>query len=214
MNELLATSIPKLEPYGKEILAHLNQMEDDRKMKLHQISEFVSQRIQNGKSAKLLFVCTHNSRRSIIAQLWAKAAARFFNLENVCAFSGGTEATMVSENALRALTSNGFKLAKVEGESMIMGFWSTDTEGVELFSKIYDHPANPKNDFMAIMVCDDADEVCPVVPGSVARVSLPFADPKIYDGTKDAESKYLETSFAIAGEMLYSMSLVQNALSA
>ena len=50
------------------------------------------------------------------------------------------------------------------------------------FSKHYGDPANPQQGFAALMVCGEADAACPFVKGAALRVSMPYLDPKIYDG--------------------------------
>ena len=60
------------------------------------------------------------------------------------------------------------------------------------FSKHYDDPANPQKGFAALMVCGEADAGCPFVKGSALRVSMPYLDPKIYDGGAYETAKYAE----------------------
>ena len=60
------------------------------------------------------------------------------------------------------------------------------------YSKHYDDPANPQSGFAALMVCGEADAGCPVVKGSAMRVSMPYLDPKIYDGGAYEAAKYAE----------------------
>ena len=74
-----------------------------------------------------------------------------------------------------------------------------------MFSKKYDHSQNPQNAFAAIMVCSNADEACPFIPGADARFSLPFQDPKQHDNTPQEGRQYDERCRQIAREMLYTM---------
>ena len=53
------------------------------------------------------------------------------------------------------------------------------------------------------MVCSDADEACPFVPGAELRLSMPYDDPKAFDGTPMEEAKYDERSRQIAREMFF-----------
>ncbi len=70
------------------------------------------------------------------------------------------------------------------------------------FSKHYDDPANPQHGFAALMVCGEADAACPLVKGSAFRVSMPYLDPKIYDGGSYESAKYAERRDDIARVML------------
>lgn len=137
------------------------------------LEAFRAQLAEKGR-LELLFVCTHNSRRSHLGQLLALAAARRAGLSNVQTFSGGTEVTKVSPKAIAALQRVGFD----------------EIDPSVTFSKLVDHPLNPKTDFVAIMVCTDADAACPVVRGATRRVSLPYEDPKLFDGTPEEHDRY------------------------
>ena len=77
-----------------------------------------------------------------------------------------------------------------------------------MWSKKYDHPSNPTENYAAIMVCTDADQNCPYIPGAT-RLAIPFDDPKTFDGTPSESSKYDERCLQIATEMLYVMNQVK-----
>lgn len=137
------------------------------------LEAFRAQLAEKGR-LDLLFVCTHNSRRSHLAQLLALAAAHRVGMPQVQAFSGGTEVTKVSPKAIAALQRVGFD----------------ELNPNVTFSKKLDHPINPKKDFVAVMVCTEADAACPVVSGATRRVSLPYEDPKSADGTPEEHDTY------------------------
>jgi hypothetical protein len=58
------------------------------------------------------------------------------------------------------------------------------------------------------MVCSEADQGCPFVPGTDFRLALPFDDPKAFDGTDLQDVKYDERCKQIGTEMLFVMSNV------
>jgi arsenate reductase len=60
------------------------------------------------------------------------------------------------------------------------------------FSKHYSDPVNPQEGFAALMVCGDADAGRPFVNGAAVRESMPYLDPKIYDGSVYEAAKYAE----------------------
>jgi protein-tyrosine-phosphatase len=134
------------------------------------LDAFRAQLAEKGR-LDVLFVCTHNARRSQMAQVLATAAARHFGLSNVRAFSGGTEA----RNSIPIQVRAALKRVGFEGD---------------LSSKKVDHPDNPKADFVAVMVCSDADTACPVVNGATRRLSLPYEDPRLADGTAEEHDRY------------------------
>ena len=79
-------------------------------------------------------------------------------------------------------------------------------------SKMYTHSVNPKSNFVAVMVCSDADQSCPVVDGASARFSLPYDDPRYFDNTPSQDLKYDETVDLIGREMLFMIGYLKNQL--
>ena len=88
--------------------------------------------------------------------------------------------------------------------------WGTSSgmDAVE-FSKRYDDAANPKQGFAALMVCGEADAACPFVKGASGRVSMPYLDPKIYDGSTFEAAKYAERRDDMGRLMLATMMQVR-----
>ncbi len=187
----------------------------ERKARLRGIAEWIRKQRHHGRIAHMVFICTHNSRRSQLAQVWAQVAVHKYELDGVRAWSAGTEATAVADPVIAALEKDGFRLDgagdyDVEGNRIQTEYlvnYDDEVSPVHLYSKTIDEPDNPAGDFAAIMVCSDADENCPFVPGAAVRFSLPFEDPKVSDGTADEATTYQGRSFAIAREMMYVMRL-------
>lgn len=177
----------------------------DRKEALDSIAEYVKRKLSDGKQANLVFICTHNSRRSHTAQLWAAAATAYYGIDGVNCFSGGTEVTAFNMNAVKALTDAGFKIEPVKpGKNTV--FESTYGENIPAitsFSKRYMDAPNPTSNFAAIMTCSHADESCPFVTGADGRIAVPYDDPKAADGTPQQDAVYKERCLQIATEVLY-----------
>ena len=87
--------------------------------------------------------------------------------------------------------------------------FSDDIDSVTAFSKKYDAETNPQKAFAAVMTCSHADENCPVVHGMEKRISLPYHDPKDFDGSSQEEAKYAERVREIGRELLYAFSQVK-----
>ena len=66
---------------------------EERKQVLAPLIQFIQSKVNNELTIRLNFICTHNSRRSHLSQVWAQTAAAYHNIENVFCYSGGTEAT-------------------------------------------------------------------------------------------------------------------------
>lgn len=185
----------------------------ERKKELDVLVSYVLDKFKQGKTPKLNFICTHNSRRSQFSQVWAKTVSSYLGLE-VETFSGGIEETAFNERAIKSLKRQGFQITiNSNGPNPIYGIsYSESAPGIEAFSKIYDQVPNPKKEFATIMVCDHADENCPLIPGAEKRIPLRFEDPKKYDGTSLETLKYDERSLQIASEMLFVFSKVKEQL--
>ena len=196
--------------YIQEAIQDFDQIPRERQLTLKELAMFVRERIDTEAGAKLLFICTHNSRRSHMSQLWARVAADYYKVPNVHTFSGGTEATAFHPKAVAALQRAGLAIdKKTEGNNpRYQVRWDDHASEQEVFSKRYDVPANPPAGFAAIMTCSQADEACPWVAGAALRVPLPYPDPKEADGTLEETAHYDECSQRIATEMLYCFSQV------
>ena len=178
----------------------------ERKELLSQISEYVFSKVSQGDTAKLTFICTHNSRRSHLSQIWAQTAAAHYGIDKVETFSGGTEATAFNPRAVRALKRNGFPILEGDGDNPVYEVQFADNKlPLKCFSKKYDDAFNPQNGFCAVMTCSSADEACPIVFGAEQRVSTPYIDPKISDDTPQEDSTYTARSHEIGTELTWAM---------
>lgn len=177
-----------------------------RKARLDSMAEAIARRRAGGKTVYLIFICTHNSRRSQMAQCWAAAVTAYFGLD-VEAYSGGTEVTAFHPNAVSALQKAGFEIEREDPEAVenpVYAVSFADQAGPKRsFSKLYSDPVNPDHDFIAVMTCSEAEEACPFIPGADVRVSLPFEDPKRFDGSPEAPMRYEECSLRIARDLFY-----------
>jgi arsenate reductase len=111
--------------------------------------------------ARVLFLCTHNSARSQMAEGLLRAlAGHHFEVH-----SAGTAATRVRPLAIRALDEVGVDISEQE-------------------SKTLDRYLREPFDYV-ITVCDDANEACPFFPGAKNRLHWSFEDPSRAEGTEE-----------------------------
>jgi arsenate reductase len=203
----------QLSAYVEDLLPTIATIQDERREPLNQIVAFVRERRTKGQPARLVFICTHNSRRSHMSQIWAATAAAWQGIDGVETYSGGTEATAFNPRAVAAMRRAGFEIDDVPADATnphyAVGF-SADAPALDVFSKTYDSADNPSSDFAAIMTCSQADRACPFVRGAVLRISLPYEDPKVADGTPEEAARYDERGRQIAREMFYLFSLVES----
>ncbi|MFN3530379.1 MAG: protein-tyrosine-phosphatase [Bacteroidia bacterium] len=178
---------------------------DGRREELDAMASYIKAQAQNERTVSIVFICTHNSRRSHMAQLWAAAAAAYYGKPaGLNSYSGGTEVTAFNSRAVRAMREAGFSIPEVEGENPVYLVHLGETlPPLRCFSKPYFHESNPKKDFAAVMTCSDADEACPIVFGADERFSLPYDDPKHADGTAAESERYRERCRQIGREICY-----------
>ncbi|MFZ6052785.1 low molecular weight phosphatase family protein [Halocola ammonii] len=165
------------------------------------IASYIASEVSAGRTVKLIFICTHNSRRSQLAEFWTSALAFRLDLP-LLAFSGGTSVTALFPAVAESLKRSGVTVKKESGDNPLYRFSFADgTNSSKQFSKFIDDRQNPQDQFVAVMLCSDAEQNCPIVKGADERFSLPFEDPKTSDGTEQERKTYAVTSLAIAAEI-------------
>jgi protein-tyrosine phosphatase/arsenate reductase len=202
---------PKIKSVCDELILQFDSISTERKQVLTTISEYIQQKKSEGLPIQLMYVCTHNSRRSHFGQIWSAVAAVYYGVLDVTTFSGGTEATAFNQNAIQALEEIGFQINSKDGGAnpVYEVYFSDSTIPTHCFSKVYDDKFNPSSNFAAIMTCGDAEENCPFIPGVELRIATTYNDPKAFDGTSQAAEKYKERCLQIALETLYVFSKVE-----
>ena len=191
----------------REIISQLSteRISEERKIILQPLIEFISSKISKNEEVRLNFICTHNSRRSHLSQIWAQTMANYYQIENVFCYSGGTEAAAMFPKVVETLRNQGFEILKLsETENPVYAVKFAENEhAVICFSKKYNDDFNPKSAFAAILTCDSADENCPIVYGAEARIPIKYEDPKKSDGTPEMNETYFNRSLEIATEMKF-----------
>lgn len=189
----------------------LLRVSDERKEILKPLIDFIQSKQEQNEPINLNFICTHNSRRSHLSQIWAQTMAEHFGIKNVFCYSGGTEATAMFPKVAETLTKQGFEIQKLsETENPVYAVkFSENGYPLICFSKKYDDDFNPVSDFAAIMTCSNADQGCPFIPGAEKRIAVKFEDPKISDGTPGMDETYFNRGFEIASEMYFVFSKIR-----
>jgi arsenate reductase len=113
------------------------------------------------EKSRVLFLCTHNSARSQMAE----GLLRHLASDRFEAMSAGTEATRVRPLAIRAMDEIGIDISEQE-------------------SKTLDRYLGEPFDYV-ITVCDDANEACPFFPGAQSRLHWSFEDPSKAEGSEE-----------------------------
>ncbi len=139
----------KLRQYVASRVGEFDSIPQQRRDQLRQLAAFIREKVKADRPARLIFICTHNSRRSQMCQVWAATAAAYFGVRHVENFSGGTEVTAFNARAVAALRRAGLAIddpATAQNPHYRVRFHSAGTE-LECFSKVYGDASNPKTDF-------------------------------------------------------------------
>ena len=200
---------PELKAYTKKLTENFDTIPEKRKEELSEVATFTSDELRKNGSVHLNFICTHNSRRSHLSQIWVQTAAAYYKIDGIKTYSGGTEATAFNPRAVAAIERAGFSLKNPGGENPHYEVrYDDNAEPMICFSKKFDDPFNPSENFAAIMTCSDADENCPFVPGASFRKPITYRDPKESDGSALEKETYDERCKQIGTEMFYIISKV------
>ncbi len=187
---------------------------NERKELLTSIALKIVEERHKLNKVRLNFICTHNSRRSQFAQIWAHFIIQQFKLRKIKSFSGGTETTAFHHNTIKSLQSAGFKFKLIEFSHTNPKYEITCAKMKKAaigYSKFFNESTKNKS-FIAITTCSSADENCPFIPEAISRFHLPYIDPKQSDNAEHTEETYLLTNKIIAAEMNFLFEQVNNLL--
>jgi hypothetical protein len=202
--------LPAIRPYVAKITQEFQQIPVERQKHLKTAALFIHSKIQAGETAQVTFICTHNSRRSHLAQIWAQTAAAFYGVDHFKAYSGGTEVKAMNSRTVDALRRVGFTLTDSTGgeNPVYLVKYSPTQPEIRAFSKLYNADGNPKDNYAALMTCSQADKNCPVVEGATLRIPIHYEDPKVADNLPNETALYDERTQQIGREMFYMLSQV------
>lgn len=196
---------PKVVEHLSLLTTSLDMIDERHRIAADELAAWIVENYRPGRPLELIAVCTGNSRRSILTATLLNLAGAYYGMPELRAFSGGTQPTAFNARTIATLREIGVEISPVgkeaapgqEGTNPIYAVrWGNGTVGSEVetieYSKRYDAATNPQAGFAALLVCSEADAGCPVVKGASLRLSLPYLDPKIYDGTPFEKQKYAE----------------------
>ena len=185
---------------------------EERRKDLRPLVDFIQRKVDDSLEVRINFICTHNSRRSHLSQVWAQTMAYYFNIGKVSCYSGGTESTALFPMVAKTLGNAGFGIKTIsEQKNPIYSIKYAENEHPIIgFSKKFDDDFNPRSAFAAIMTCSQADGECPFIAGAEVRIPITFEDPKIFDDTPQQADKYIERSLQIATELFFVFSQINS----
>lgn len=183
----------------------MESISEERKKILSPLISFIQEKVDAKEDIRINYICTHNSRRSHLSQVWSQTMAYHFNIKNVFSYSGGTESTALYPMVAKTLSGIGFNVHQLsDDQNPVYAIKYADNEHPVIgFSKKLDSDFNPTSSFAAIMTCSQADGGCPFIAGAEKRIPITFDDPKAFDNTPQQAEKYLERCTQIATELCY-----------
>jgi hypothetical protein len=196
---------PALESHARLLTTGFDQIGESRRESMRDLVNWIVENYKIGEELPLVFICTGNSRRSMLGSSLGNLAAAHYGLNAIRCYSGGTKPTAFNPRTIATLQEIGFAIDPA-GKRAAPGSdpsnpiynicWGDPVRGSPHeffeFSKRFDDPQNPSKGFAAIMVCSEADAACPSVPGAGIRISMPYQDPNLYDDTDVEARKYAE----------------------
>ncbi len=210
--------LPGIKEYADRLTTSFDLIDEPHRLAGRKLADWIAENDRPGRRLDVVVVCTGNSRRSILGATMGNIAAAYYGMPEIRFHSGGTAPTAFNVRTVKALREIGVEIEPTGKEAprgepktanpVYRVRWGSpagsDEPAVEAteFSKRYDDPANPHQGFAALMVCGEADAACPFVKGAALRVSMPYLDPKIYDGGAYEAAKYAERRDDIGRLML------------
>jgi protein-tyrosine-phosphatase len=168
------------------------------------VAQHIVRNLEARGQLTLVFGCTHNSRRSILSEVWAHVALAGVH-PRLRALSAGSDPQGVAPGTLGALARAGFTISADEQRGWVA---TAGDLRLALRSKRFADLELSDVGFGLVVNCSVLDESCPTVPGSFFRTPLIFDDPRAADGTLSADAAYdrccaeiARTQFALADEV-------------
>jgi arsenate reductase len=216
-NRSAPTFSPDLEAYCQTLSGEFAEVPDSTGKRLREAGNYIINRGKDGLDINISFVCEHNSRKSHMGHVWTQMAVQYYGMENISCYSGGTTPTYVNERIITALGNAGFRIS----ERGIAGYgpkyhldYGNEAQGIEIFSKRYDHQMNPDTNYLAITLCYNPEECCPITGGDL-QLTIPYEDMQPFDSTPQEEEMYDKQCRQIARDMFYMIGYVnENTVSA
>ena len=208
------TLYPILSEYVRDFPKEFRKIPEDRRYRLNEIVYFLETQEQNRDPWQVLFISTNQSSVGHLAQVWAKTASYYFGFSKFESYSGGLAPHQISISTITTLEKAGFIVYKsdINNIGVYRIKYSYNLEPIVAFPKKIEHVKNPNQDFMAVIVEENADLNIQNVRGTYDRLLLTYEDPLGYDGSDVESSIYNESCKKIAVEMFYVFSQLRKRL--
>ncbi len=203
---------PILFEYSKDLYPEYKEIPEERRFKLEAVAEYIREKVEIGETPEIMFIGSNQATRSLLAQVWARAAAHYYGVDDVELYSGGIHEGPITTNTITAIERAGFIVYKIKegGQLFYQVKYSFNLKPIVIYPKKIDDRLNPPADFMAVIVCQSAAQNLPVVKGTRKRLELTFNDPYGYEGLEEENEEYDKACHQIALEMFYLFSKLKH----
>jgi len=216
---------PKIVAYAEVLATSFDMIDETHLAEAIGCLRGFTKNYKPGTPLQITVIWTGDSRRSTLRSTLGNIAAVYQGMPEMQFHSGGTAPTAFNPRTIAALQAIGVEIEPTGTEAprgepktpnpIYKVRWGApgqpSLETTE-FSKIYFDASNPASGFAASMVCGEADEACPLVKGASGRISMPYLDPKIYEGSSLESLKSAERRDDIGRLTLSVMTRVRNRL--
>lgn len=196
---------PILNEYVKEFPKEFRKIPEDRRYRLNEIVYFLEEQEENKEPWQVIFISTNQSSVSQMAQVWSKVAAYHFGFQKFQSFSGGLKPIEITMSSIITMEKAGFIIYKsnIGGIDVYRIKYSYNLEPIVAFPKKIRHVKNPYENFMAVLVEENADINITNIKGTYDRLLLNYNDPVGYEGSDLEDQVYEESCRTVAREMFY-----------
>ena len=211
--------LPKVREHADLLTTSFDMIDETHRLAGQKLADWIAKNYRPGQPLDVVVVCTGNSRRSILGATMGNIAAAYYGMPEIRFHSGGTAPTAFNARTVNDAQGNrrrdradrqGSGAGGAEdGESDVsrpLGNARRNRAGRRWKRRSFPSTTTirpiPQQGFAALMVCGEADAACPFVKGAALRVSMPYLDPKIYDGGAYETAKYAERRDDIGRLML------------
>ena len=171
--------------YIKKINAFYPKKND--KKRLHSIIDILNDSIKSTKN--IVFICTHNSRRSQFCEIWGNVFSKIYN-KKLNVYSAGLKKTSVYKGVIFSLSRTGLKIS---GDGKV----KYEENEINLTSKTLDDIKEQK--FIGVMTCSNAEKSCPIDQRSIKNINMFYKDPKDFEAYTEAVVNSVETARGASG---------------
>jgi arsenate reductase (thioredoxin) len=201
MNPVLKKGIVE---YFKALSKVCEQIPEQKKSRLGDLALYIESKLKSKAHVNMVFFSPTDNSLSHLAQVWAKALAMHYNLEALDAYSAVKGTMSVNPIIMKIISNYGFEIRKAKnGVNPVYDVKYADKAPViKLFSKPLDHPENPDERFVALILNPGDAET--FIPGADFKVPLNY---EINPGEKD-EEKYDRICMEIGADIFYMFSRI------